>query len=177
MKKTAIVFLIGLVTIAFGSSLHAFGGPPGPPPGSPPHGGAFFGGPPGPPPGPPPHGGILPPLWAAPPDLIEKLKLTDDQLKEMRLAYVDFRNKTRKARMALMALHDEKRTMLISGKVNQAKLAKSDEEITKLSAEVMGEELTMARYQLSKLSSHQIEALATLPGRMHFGHRPKVTGK
>jgi periplasmic protein CpxP/Spy len=177
MKKKSIVLILGLVTLASATCFHAFAEPPGPPTGPPPHGPGFFGGPPGPPPGPPPHGGGFPGLWGGPPDLIEKLKLTDDQLKEMRLAYVDFQGKTRKARSALMGLHDEKRTMLISGKIDQAKLAKLDEEITKLASEVMGEELKMKREELSKLTPEQASLLADFMGKKHIAHGPKMMGR
>ena len=76
-----------------------------------------------------------------------------------------------------MGLHDEKRTMLISGKIDQAKLAKCDEEITKLAAEVMGEELKMEREQLSKLTPEQVSDLPVLPGKMRFGPGPKMKGR
>ena len=177
MKKTAIVLVLGVLVIASATCFHALAGPQGPPPGPPPHGPGFFGGPPGPPPGPPPHGGGFLGLWGGPPDLIEKLKLTDDQLKQMRLAYVEFKDKTRKARNALMALHDEKRTMLISGKIDQAKLAKLDEETTKLASEVMGEELKMKREQLSKLTPEQVNLLADFLGKKEIAHGPKMVGR
>jgi hypothetical protein len=169
MKKTAIVLIIGLVTLASATCFVALAEPPGPPPGPPPHGPGFFGGPPGPPPGPPPFG-----LLFGPPDLIEKLKLTDDQLKEMRLAYVDFQDKTRKARTALMGLHDEKKAMLISGKIDQAKLAKCDEEITKLASEVMAVDLKMKREQFSKLTAEQMNLLANFLGKMEMARGPKM---
>jgi periplasmic protein CpxP/Spy len=98
--------------------------------------------------------------WGGDPDLIEKLKLTDDQLKQMLLSYVDFRDRTRKARNALMGLHDEKETMVISGKIDQARLAKLDEEVTKLASEVMREGLKMKREGLSKLTPEQVDRLS-----------------
>lgn len=177
MKKTAIMLIFGLVTLVSAVSFHALAGPPGPPPGPPPHGPGFFGGPPGPPPGPPPHGPGFLNLLDGPPDLTEKLKLTDDQKKEMRLAYVDFQGKTRKARNALMGLHDEKKTMLISGKIDQAKLAKLDEEIAKLASEVMGEELKMKREHLSKLTPDQVNVLADFLGKKEIAHGPKMIGR
>ena len=172
MKKTAIVLIIGLVTLASATCFIALAEPPGPPPGPHPHGPGFFGGPPGPPPGPHPFG-----LLDGPPDLIEKLKLTDDQLKQMRLAYVDFKDKTRKARNALMGLHDEKKTMLISGKIDQAKLAKGDEEITKLASEVMAEDLKMKREQFSKLTPEQVNLLADFLSKKEMAHGPKMMGR
>ncbi len=173
MKKTTVMLILGLFATA-ALCLPAFGAPPGPPPGPPPHGAPSFAGPPGPPPGPPPHGPDFPGVWGAPPPLLEKLKLTDDQLKEMRLAYVDFQERTKKARNALMGLRDEKRTMLISGKIDQAKLAKWDEEITKLSAEVMGEELKMKREHLAKLTPEQMDLLADFLGKGAIAHGRKM---
>jgi Spy/CpxP family protein refolding chaperone len=113
----------------------------------------------------------------APPHVLRKLKLTDDQRKQMRLKYVDFKNKTREARIALMGLHDEKRTMLISGTIDQAKLAKCDEEITKLTAEVMTERLKMDREQLAGLTQEQIDRLADFPCKMEKPRRPKKESK
>lgn len=95
----------------------------------------------------------------------------------MRLIFVDFQNRTRKTRTALMGLHDEKKTMLISGKVDQAELAKCDEGITKLATELMGNHLKLEREQLAALTPEQVEGLAVLPGKMHFGHGPKVKAK
>ena len=176
MKKTAVVWILWLITLVFATSFVAFAAPPGPP-GPPPHGPGFFGGPPGLPPGPPPPGGGFLGLLGGPPDLIEKLKLTDDQVKQARSLAVDFQNKTRKPRTALMGLHDEKRTMFISGKIDQAKLTKLDEEITQLSAEVMGEDLKMQRDQLSKLTPEQVSLLAAFSGKGEVVHEPKMMGK
>lgn len=176
MKKTAIVLALGVLMIAAASCFHALAEPPGPPPGPPP-GGEFFGGPPGPPPGPPPHGLEFLGLWDGPPALIEKLKLTDDQLKQMLLAYADFKDRTRQARKALMGLRDEKETMVISGKIDQAKLAKLDEETTKLASEVMGEDLKMKREHLSKLTPEQVERLAEFLSKRKVPHGRKMMGR
>ena len=173
MKKTVLVLVLGLLTIASATCLVAFGGPPGPPP----HGGAFLGGPPGPPPGPPPPGGEFLAIWDGPPDLIEKLKLTDDQLKQMRLAYVDFQDRTRKNRIVLIGLSDEKKGMLISGKIDPAKLAKLDEEITRLASEVMAEDLKMKREHLSKLTPEQVDRLADFLAKRPHPHGPKMMPK
>jgi Spy/CpxP family protein refolding chaperone len=159
MKKTAVVLILGLVTVAFATCLNALAAPPGPPL------------------GPPPHGGDFPGLLDGPPDLIEKLKLTDDQQKQMRLAYVDFQDKTRKARTALMGLRDEKKTMLISGKIDQARLTKCDEDIVKLASEVMAEDLKMKREQFSKLTPEQVNLLADFLAKRPMGHRPKMMDK
>jgi Spy/CpxP family protein refolding chaperone len=109
--------------------------------------------------------------------MIEKLKLTDDQLKQMRLAYVDFQDRTRKARNALMGLRDEKKTMLISGKIDQARLAKLDEEAAKLASQVMSEELKMKREHLSSLTPEQADRLADFLSKKKMSHGPKVMGR
>jgi len=175
MKKTAIALILGLVTLVTAACLIAFAAPPGPPPGPPPHGPGFFGGPPGLPPGPPPHGGLG--LLGGPPHVIEKLKLTEGQLKQMRQLSVDFQSRTRKARTALMGLHDEKRTMVISGKIDLAKLAKLDEEIVKLTSEVMSEDFKMEREQLSTLTPEQADRLAIISDKGAFAHEQKMTGR
>lgn len=175
MKKTAMFLGLAVLTIVSGSYFCALAEPPGPPPGPPglpPHGAAFLGGPHGAPPGPPPLG-----LLGGPPELIEKLKLTDDQRKQMRQAFVDFENKSRKARMALLGLHDEKRTMLLSGKIDHGELAKLDEQITELASEVMTEDLKMHRDLLLKLTPEQIDRIAIFSDKGDPGHEKKVGGK
>jgi len=108
---------------------------------------------------------------------MEKLKLTDDQKKEIRLAYVSFQDRTRKARNTLMGLSDEKRTMLISGKIDQARLAKLDEETTKLSSDVMGEHLKMNREHLSNLTPEQVNLLAEFLAKKGPARGPRMVGR
>lgn len=176
MKKTAAILFFGLWIIASSASFHALAEPLGPPPGPPPFGPGFIGEPPGPPPGPHPHGPGNFGLLSAPPDLLEELKLTDDQSKQMRQAYVDFKNKTRKARNTLMSLRDEAETMMASGKMDAAGLAKLDEETVKAASEVMAEELKMRREQLSKLTPEQMDRLAdSLTKKRMPPHAPKPT--
>jgi Spy/CpxP family protein refolding chaperone len=170
MKKTAIVLTVGLIAIASATWIHAFGGHFGPPPCPPPHeelmdmeDGPAFDGPLGPPPGRPHHGPGMMGHGGFPPPLLEKLKLTDDQQKQMRSALVSFQDKSRKARSALMGLEDEKKTMMMSGKIDQSKLGKLDEDIVKLRSEVMSEALKMKREHLSTLTPEQLEVLASPP--------------
>ena len=108
---------------------------------------------------------------------MEELKLTGDQLKQIRLTYVDCKDRTRKARTALMGLRDEKKTMLISGKIDHARLTKCDEDIVKLASEVMAEDLKMKREQFSKLTPEQVNLLADFFGKRPMGHGPKMMGK
>lgn len=178
MKKTVLILFLGVWIIASAISFDALAEPMGPPHGPSPHGPGFLGGPPGPAPGPPPHGPGHFGLLSAPPDLLEELKLTDDQIKQMRLTYVDYKDRTRKARNALMGLRDEAETMMVSGKIDLAKLAKLDEDTAKLASEVMGEELKMKREQLSKLTPEQMDRLAdSLTRKKMPPHGPKPTGK
>ena len=155
MKKTTVVFFLGVLVMASASCFYALAGPPGPPP----------------------HGGGFPSLLDGPPDLMEELKLTGDQLKQIRLTFVDFKDRTRKARTALMGLRDEKETLMLYGKIDPAKLAKLDEETTKLVSEVMGEELKMKREQLSKLTPEQVERLAEFLSKRKPPHGRKMMSR
>jgi len=95
----------------------------------------------------------------------------------MRQVFVDFENNSREARIILMGLHDEKRTMLMSGKIDQAKLEKMDEYTAKLASEVMTKELKMKRDLLSKLTPDQIDRMAIFSDKGDAGHEKKVGGK
>jgi len=124
--------------------------------------------------GPPEFGGPLPGHMDGG-DLFEKregffqkkLGLTDEQTKEMRNQFVNFQERTRKTRMALMTLADEKRTMLMSGKIDAQKLASIDEEIVKTTSELMRERLKMRRDRLSLLTPDQITRLADAMAERH----------
>ncbi|MFH0826246.1 MAG: periplasmic heavy metal sensor [Pseudomonadota bacterium] len=177
MKKTSIILIVALAALVSVTVHQAPAGPPGHPPGPPPHGAGSFGGPPGPPPGSPfggPPGSEMIGPWDGPPDLVEKLKLTDDQQKQMRAAYVEFREKTSKARNTIVALRDEKEIMMISGKIDQARLAKLDEETTKLASEIMTQHLKMKREHLSKLTPEQIDCLSEFLTKHKGPHGPKM---
>lgn len=92
--------------------------------------------------------------------IMKKLGITDDQKKQFRVLQVGFRDRTRKARMELMSLSDEKTTMLISGKIDQQKLAQIDDQIVKLRSDVMKEALKLRRDRLALLTPDQIERIA-----------------
>jgi Spy/CpxP family protein refolding chaperone len=175
MRKTAVILVFGVLAVASATCCHAFLDFMGPPPGSPPLAPEFFPGPLGPPPGPPPGCELLGP-WGQP-DLMEKLKLNDDQLKQMLLAYVDFKGRTRKPRNALMALHDERETMLISGKIDQPELAKLDEETAKLVSEVMNERFKLMRELLSKLTPEQTNVLSRFLAKKDIAPGPPMMGR
>ncbi len=92
--------------------------------------------------------------------IMEKLGITDQQKVQIRDLYVGFKDRTRKARMELRSLKDEKKTMLLSGKIDQQKLAQIDDKMVKLVSEVVGEKLKLKRDRLALLTSEQLGKLA-----------------
>lgn len=103
--------------------------------------------------------------WAA---LSKRLNLTDEQREQMRNLYVQFREKTREARMAVKSLVDEKKTMLISGKIDRNRLAQLDEAILKSRNEVCKERLKMQRDRLALLTDKQVQQLADFMASKQF---------
>jgi Spy/CpxP family protein refolding chaperone len=110
--------------------------------------------------------------------LIKKLGITDEQKTQIRSLYTGFSDRTRKTRTDLMALRDEKRTMLLSGKVDQQKLAQIDDQIVKLVSDLMRERLKLKRDRLAVLTPEQIgrlsdwkaeKAFQSKAKRMHWG--------
>jgi hypothetical protein len=174
MKRTAFGLVLGTTLIASVVCFQAGAEPQGLPFPPPPPGAVHMGLLMGPPPGPPLLGpDFFTPLgWS--PELIESVKLTDDQLKQMRLTFVNFKEKTRKTRIAVMVLNDEKYTMLISGKLDPTKLAKIDEDSVLLASEVMTEYRKMSRDQISKLTPEQLEHLADFLVKRPHPHGPKM---
>ena len=98
----------------------------------------------------------------------KKLGLTDEQKKAMRQLYASFRDKTRKARMELATLKDEKKTMLIAGNVDQKKLAQIDEQVVKQVSEVLTDRLKVKRDWLAMLTPEQVDRLASLVAKKTF---------
>jgi len=114
----------------------------------------------------------------------KKLGITDEQKTKIRALYVGFKDRTRKARMELRSLKDEKQTMLLSGKVDQQKLAQMDDQIVKLVSSILPERLKLRRDRLALLTPEQIGRIADWQAekafrskwkRMHGGwmHHPK----
>jgi Spy/CpxP family protein refolding chaperone len=87
--------------------------------------------------------------------IAQRLGLTDEQKNQFRSLYVGYRDHTRKARMELRSVADEKKTMLMSGKVDRQKLATLDEQVVKLTGDVLGERLKVRRDRLGLLSPEQ----------------------
>jgi Spy/CpxP family protein refolding chaperone len=111
--------------------------------------------------------------------LYGKLGLTKEQKKEMRALVAGFLDTTRSARTAKMTLKDEKRAMIISGKIDPKRLAAIDEELVKAKAQIMTERLKMKRAKLEMLTDEQKDLLGDFMARkaMKKGHRGKHQGK
>jgi Spy/CpxP family protein refolding chaperone len=93
-------------------------------------------------------------------EMLERIPgLTEDQRNQMRSLLIAFRERSRKARMNVRSLEDEKSTMLLSGKLDQNKMAGIDEEIVKQNAEVERERLKMRREALGLLRPDQMSRL------------------
>ncbi len=92
--------------------------------------------------------------------MLKKLGITDEQKTKIRALYVGFRDRTRKTRMELRSLKDEKKTMLLSGKIDQQKLAQMDDQTVKLVSDVLGERLKLRRDRLALLTPEQIGRIA-----------------
>ena len=103
--------------------------------------------------------------------LAEKLDLTAEQSAQMRNMKAEFLNKTRKARSEMMTLKDEKRAMILTGKIDRNRLAAIDEQIVKSRTEIMTAKLKMRRDRLSILNEEQIGKLGDLFSRGGKGHK------
>jgi len=112
----------------------------------------------------------------------KKLGITDDQKKQLRALQVGFKDRTRKTRTDLASLMDEKKTMMLSGKIDQQKLAQIDDQLVKLRSDIMRERLKMRRDRLALLTPEQIgrisdwQAEKGFRARMHMRHRGGMHG-
>jgi periplasmic protein CpxP/Spy len=105
--------------------------------------------------------------------MMKKLGITDEQKKQIRGLYVAFKDRTRKTRADLMSLKDEKKTMLLSGKIDQQKLAQIDEQVVKLKSDVMREKLKLARDRLALMTPEQLDRIADWQAEKAFRHKWK----
>lgn len=94
--------------------------------------------------------------------VLKKLGVTDEQKKQIRGLVVEAKERTRKSRADLISLIDEKKTMLMSGKIDQSKLSGIDEKIVKLSGDLMRERMKTRREILALLTPEQVERMADL---------------
>jgi periplasmic protein CpxP/Spy len=114
--------------------------------------------------------------------MMNKLGITDEQKKQIRGLYVGFRDRTRKTRMELMSLKDEKKTMVLSGKIDQQKLAQIDDQVVKLAGDLMREKLKLRRDRLASLTPEQIGRIAdwqaekAFRSKMHKMHGGQMRG-
>ncbi len=92
--------------------------------------------------------------------ILKKLGITDEQKKQFKSLYVGYRDTTRKARTELISFKDEKKTMLLSGKIDQQKLAQIDDRLVKAKAEFLKEKLKFKRDLLAVLSPEQLEKIS-----------------
>jgi len=104
----------------------------------------------------------------------ERLGLTKDQKKKMRGLVGAFLNDTRSARTAKMALKDEKRAMIISGKIDPKRLAAIDDEMVKAKAQIMKERLKMKRAGLALLTEEQRDRLGDIMSRKVWKKRHRA---
>lgn len=100
--------------------------------------------------------------------IMEKLGITDEQKKQFRSLYVGFNDRTRKARTELMGLRDEKKTMLLSGKIDQQKLAQIDDQLVKAKTDLLKEKLKFRRERLALLTPQQLDKVADWMAEMSF---------
>src|SRR5208283_1932815 len=105
--------------------------------------------------------------------IMEKLGITDEQKKQFISLYVGFSDRTRKARTELMGLKDEKKTMLLSGKIDQQKLAQIDDQLVKVKTDLLKEKLKFRRERLGLLTAQQLDKVADWMAEMSF--RSKFT--
>ena len=105
--------------------------------------------------------------------ILKNLGITDVQKSQIRDLYVGFQNRTRKTRMELDSLKDEKNTMLLSGKVDQQKLAQIDDKIVNLVSDVMRERLKLRRDRLAFLTPEQIGRVADWQAEKEFRSKLK----
>ncbi len=101
------------------------------------------------------------------------LGLSDDQNTKMRAMTAGFLASTRKTRTDLFAVRDEKKTMLISGKIDQQKLAQLDEQIVGLVTGMIREKFKVKRDRLALLTPDQLEKLADRKAKKMSGSRLK----
>jgi Spy/CpxP family protein refolding chaperone len=92
--------------------------------------------------------------------IMQKLGITDEQKTKLRALYVGFLDRTRKTRMDLRSLRDEKKTMVLSGKIDQQKLAQIDDQVVKLVSDLLKEKLKLRRDRLALMTPEQIGRIA-----------------
>jgi Spy/CpxP family protein refolding chaperone len=100
--------------------------------------------------------------------IYKKLGITDEQKTKIRALRVGFQDRTRKTRMDLRSLKDEKKTMLLSAKIDQQKLSQMDDQVVKLVSDVLRERLKLRRDRLALMTPEQIGRIADLQAEKAF---------
>jgi hypothetical protein len=175
-SAAALLLIMGSVSVR---ALDERPGPPGMRPGKPPRG--DFQGRPGPSgergrPGPRFDEDRDPPPLS-PKALQDKLGLSERQVEDLRTKMDNHREHMEKFRINIMPLMEEKRNMMMSGKIDQERLIKIDEEIVRVRSDMLRERLKMERDRLLILSPDQVKRLSELmpkpeERRMPSGRRP-----
>lgn len=94
--------------------------------------------------------------------LSKRLGLSDQQMKDMKILFTSFEDRTKSPRSDLKSVVDKKREMLTSGKLDQQKLAEMDDQIAKLRSDLFRERQKLVRDRLSLLNSSQLQKLGHL---------------
>ncbi len=105
--------------------------------------------------------------------IMEKLGITEEQKAKIRALRVGFLDGTRKTRMDLQSLKDEKKTMLLSGKIDQQKLAQIDDQVVKLASDLLKERLRFRRDRLALMTPEQLGRIADWQAEKAFRSRMK----
>ena len=92
--------------------------------------------------------------------IMKKLGITPEQKTKIRALYVGFLDRTRKTRMDLRTLKDEKKTMLLSGNIDEQKLAQIDDQVVKLVSDLIKEKLKLRRDRLALMTPEQLGRIA-----------------
>ncbi len=105
--------------------------------------------------------------------IMEKPGITEAQKGKIRALYAAFRDNTRRARTELISTVDEKKTMLLSGKADQQKLAKLDDQAVGFIGEILGARLKLRRDRLGLLTPEQMGRMADWQAEKAFQSRMK----
>ena len=148
-------------------------GPPGMRPGKP---RGDFQSPPGPPgergrPGPRFEDDRDPPPLS-PKALQDKLGLSDRQAEDLRTRMDNHRAQMEKFRTNIRPLMEEKRNMMMSGKINQERLIRIDEEIVRVRSDMLRERLKMERDRLLILTPDQVKRFSDLMPKPEERRKP-----
>ncbi len=104
--------------------------------------------------------------------MFERLGLTEEQRQKLRDLRTSVKNTTRQKRMQLVSLEDEKKTMLSSGKIDMAKMEKIDEEMVKVTGDLLRARHKAKRDGLAILTPDQLKRFGDLTAGQGEGFGP-----